>query len=149
MEIKFKRVYKTYEKAMQGGGENFVILKRYAQEINEIFWEEELTTTYIFFPDPWDKKDRQKKHKLLQQEFLQILFKKTKHEWKLIFKTDHKEYFENVCEIIKSLNLWKIEKLSYDYENEIEDFDKKALTWFEALFRGEKKKICYLEAKKA
>lgn len=148
MEIKYKRVYKTYEKALQNWGKNFIILKRYAQEIQAIFWEEELDYTYIFFPDPWNKKDRQKKHKLLQEEFLKTLFEKTKHGWKLIFKTDHKEYFDDVLKTIENWTLWNVEKSSYDYEKEIEEFDKKALTWFEALFRGEKKKICYLKCYK-
>jgi tRNA (guanine-N7-)-methyltransferase len=149
MEIKFKRVYKTYEKAIKAWGNNFVVLKRYAQEINEIFWDEEIDTTYILFPDPWNNKDRQKKNKLLQKDFIETLYKKTKRWGKWIFKTDHREYFEETLKIIEELKMWNIKKVSSDYEKEIEEFNKKMITEFEWLFRGENKKICYLECERS
>jgi tRNA (guanine-N7-)-methyltransferase len=34
-----------------------------------------LSGVHVFFPDPWHNKDRQKKHKLLQKEFLIKLFR--------------------------------------------------------------------------
>ena len=40
----------------------------------EIFTENEISKVYIFFPDPWENKDRQKKHKLMQMEFLDKMY---------------------------------------------------------------------------
>ena len=148
MEVKFKRVYKTSEKSSESWNTNFVVLKRRWQEITDIFWPWEIEKSYIFFPDPWDKKDYQKKNKLLQIDFLKSLAEVTKEWWSFIFKTDHRKYFDEVIEIMKQIASWKILRISYDYEKEIEDFDKQNLTEFEALFRGEKKQICYLEVKK-
>lgn len=144
MEIRYKRLFKTAEKSRLLWAENFLVLKDFWQNIDKIFWNSEISKTYIFFPDPWDKKDRQKKHKLLQKSFLENLYKITKTWWKVFFKTDHLEYFEEVLEIIKTQN-WKIEFLSYDYEKESQIFDKKKLTEFESMFRWEKLKINYLE----
>lgn len=148
MEIKFKRVYKTSEKSSELWNTNFVVLKRKWQEIDEIFWPWEIERSYIFFPDPWEKKDYQKKNKLLQVDFLRSLAEVTNKWWFLIFKTDHRKYFDEVLETLKKISEWHILRISYDYEKDIETFNKQNLTEFEALFRGEKKKICYLEVKK-
>lgn len=145
MEIRYKRLFKTAEKTRNLWVENFVVLKDFWQNIDKIFAENEVSKTYIFFPDPWDKKDRQKKHKLLQVDFLKNLYKITKVWWKVCFKTDHLWYFEEVLEIVKNQNLFKIDFLSYDYEKESQTFHKQKLTEFESIFRGENLKINYVE----
>ncbi|QFR39111.1 tRNA (guanosine(46)-N7)-methyltransferase TrmB [Candidatus Gracilibacteria bacterium 28_42_T64] len=148
MEIKYKRVYNTAEKTIAKGGENFVVIKDFAQKITDIFADGELELTYIFFPDPWAKKDRQKKHKLLQEEFLTNLCNKTKIGGKVIFKTDHKEYFDETLEILDELNLWEQSRKTYHYEKDIEEFDVTNITEFEQIFRGHKLEICYIELTK-
>ena len=119
-----------------------------AQNISKIFEKWEVSLTYIFFPDPWDKKDRQRKNRLFSDKFVNDLYVVTKKDWKVIFKTDHIWYFEDSLELINKFWKWTIEKLSYDYENEIESFDKKNLTEFESIFREHKMKINYLELRK-
>ncbi|MDD5770444.1 MAG: tRNA (guanosine(46)-N7)-methyltransferase TrmB [Candidatus Gracilibacteria bacterium] len=145
MEIKYKRLFKTAEKSRNLGVKNFVVLKDFGQNIDKIFAKNEISRTYVFFPDPWDNKDRQKKHKLLQKDFLIKLYNITKVGGKFCFKTDHLNYFREVLEIIKELNLWKIDFLSYDYEKESEIFNKQKLTEFESMFREDKLKINYCE----
>lgn len=145
MEIKYKRLFKTAEKSRNLWVKNFVVLKDFGQNIDKIFAKNEISRTYVFFPDPWDNKDRQKKHKLLQKDFLIKLYNITKVWWKFCFKTDHLNYFREVLEIIKELNLWKIDFLSYDYEKESEIFNKQKLTEFESMFREDKLKINYCE----
>jgi tRNA (guanine-N7-)-methyltransferase len=54
------------------------MLKTFAQNIDKIFAEEEIDKIYVFFPDPWGKKDRQKKHRLFQKKFIRDLYEKTK-----------------------------------------------------------------------
>lgn len=145
MEIKYKRLYKTAEKSRNLWVKNFILLKDFGQNIDKIFTQNEITRTYIFFPDPWENKDRQKKHKLLQKEFLEKLFKITKDGWEFFFKTDHKKYFEDVLEIILEQGLWKKRFVSYNYEVECEKFTKQKMTEFESMFRWEKLKIHYAE----
>ena len=116
-----------------------------AQNIYRIFEKWEVSLTYVFFPDPWDKKDRQRKNRLWSEKFISDLYSITKTWWRVIFKTDHLWYFEDTIELIRVFSKWNIEKLSYDYENEIESFDKQNLTEFESIFWEHKLKINYLE----
>lgn len=147
-EIRYKRLFVTAEKTLSKWWNNFVLVKTMAQNIDKIFEKNEVSLTYIFFPDPWDKKDRQRKNRLWSDKFASDLYDVTKKDWKVIFKTDHLWYFEDSLELINKFWKWNIEKLSYDYENEIESFDKKNLTEFESIFREHKLKINYLELKK-
>ena len=72
MEIRYKRLFQTAEKSRKTENPNFVVLKDFAQNIDQIFMPDEISQTYIFFPDPWPK-DRHKKHRLLQARFLENL----------------------------------------------------------------------------
>lgn len=144
-EIKFKRLFVTAEKTIEKWWTKFCLLKTKWQNISKIFDKWEISLTYVFFPDPWDKKDRQRKHRLWNEKFISDLYDITKTWWKVIFKTDHKWYFEDTLDLINKFWKWNVEKLSYDYENEIETFDKKNMTEFEEIFREHKIKINYLE----
>jgi len=150
MEIRYKRLFQTAEKSRDScirrndDINNFVMLKEFGQNIHEIFWEEEIFETYIFFPDPWANKDRQRKHRLLQSDFLENLYTITKKWWKVFFKTDHQEYFESTKSIIQEQWLWSIEVWTDNYEQS-DIFDMNNITEFEWFYRGEKTNICYLE----
>jgi len=145
MEIKYKRCFKTAEKAIQNWSEDFIIIKDFGQNIDKIFEENEVEQTYIFFPDPWPK-DRHAKHRIMQSEFLAKLHNITKNNWKVIYKTDHKQYFEDTLELIKKEGIWEVWIVSFDYENELEKVhSKKSLTEFEVIFRNKEINICYAE----
>jgi len=147
-EIRFKRLFVTAEKTLKKWWKNFVLVKTMWQNIDKVFWDWELSLTYVFFPDPWARKDRQRKHRLWNEKFVSDLYDKTKKWGKVIFKSDHREYFDSTLEIIKDFWKWNIDKLSYDYENETEAFDKNRLTEFEVIFRSQKIKINYIELSK-
>lgn len=129
-----------------GGEVNFVLLKDFWENVIKIFNDEEISKTYIFFPDPWDKKKRWLKNRLLQEKFLNNLYKITKDWWKVIIKTDHFPYYQFVIEELKNTS-WKIIKTSTDFENEPE-FKNEETTEFQQLFRGQDIKINYIELEK-
>ncbi|MBT8036319.1 MAG: tRNA (guanosine(46)-N7)-methyltransferase TrmB [Verrucomicrobiae bacterium] len=52
---------------------------------------------HLLCPDPWPKA-RHHKRRLVQQEFLTILENVLTPDGEFLFKTDHPEYFEWVCE---------------------------------------------------
>ena len=144
MEIKFKRCFTTAEKTLKKWGKNFFIVKEFAQKLDDFIADWELQQVYIFFPDPWGKKDRQKKHRVLQAEFLSLIHKKLEKGWKIIFKTDHEDYFKDTLEVLEEINLFKQEHKSFDYEKELSQFfDKQNMTEFEVIFS--EKKVCYIE----
>ena len=57
---------------------------------------------YILFPDPWPKK-RHKKRRIVNEEFLQKIFKILKKKGKFFFSTDNIDYFKRVKTILKNL----------------------------------------------
>jgi len=164
MEIRYKRLYKTAEKSLKNiknndntqnwnpkmlastfreNIDNFVVLKDFWERIDKIFWDYELSETYVFFPDPWDKNDKTIKNRLVQKSFLDNLYDRTKATWKFIFKTDHKWYFDFVLDEIKDTS-WKLEFKTYDYEAQWL-YDKNKVTEFEQIFRWQGIKVNYLE----
>lgn len=146
MEIKYKRLYKTAQKTIDSWNSNFMLLKDLWQNIDKIFNENEISKTYVFFPDPWDNKDRQKKHKLFQTKFIRDLAFITKKWWKLIFKTDHLNYFKQTLDLFEeNTDIWEKWFYSFDYEKDFEWFTKKNITEFESFFRWENIKINYVE----
>ena len=52
---------------------------------------------YVFFPDPWPKK-KHHSHRLFGPLFLNALWKHLEIGGRIEFATDHREYFETVCE---------------------------------------------------
>lgn len=101
MEIRYKRCFQTAEKSRTQGN-NFIVLKDFAQNIDQIFSPGEISESYIFFPDPWARKKKQLKHRLFQEDFLKKLYDITCPEGKVFFKTDHREYFDSTLEIIRN-----------------------------------------------
>ncbi len=147
MELRYKRLFQTAEKARKSQTTNFVVLKDFAEHIDQIFTNEEISQTYIFFPDPWANKEKQKINRLLQAPFLKHLFERTKKEGRVFFKTDHREYFDSTLEVIQQQGLWHIDSVSYDYaEGDI--FSMEKITEFEGLYRGKDIHINYLELSK-
>ena len=125
---------------------NFLLLKDKWEHIIDIFGENEIALSYIFFPDPWAKKKRRLKNRLLQENFLSNLYKITKVWWKSIIKTDHLDYFNFVLDEVEKTS-WKIVRQSNDWENE-NNFDNSETTEFQQLFRWQDIKINYLELEK-
>ena len=58
-------------------------------------------TVYVFFPDPWPKR-KHRSHRLFGRLFLDALWKRLEVGGKVEFATDHKEYFETVCECFEA-----------------------------------------------
>ena len=70
---------------------------------------------HIFFPDPWHKK-RHHKRRLIQEQFLELIHPKLKHEGYLHIATDWEGYAEWIMEIIN---------VSKYFEFSSDDFFKK------------------------
>ncbi len=84
---------------------------------------------YVFFPDPWPKK-KHHSHRLFGSLFLNALWKRLEIGGKLEFATDHREYFEAVCEC------FKMDK-RFEWVAPM-DRPKEVWTEFETIFRAQK-----------
>jgi tRNA (guanine-N7-)-methyltransferase len=94
IDITYKRVVGTAERAQKLGLKNVFTVLANAKAIDMIFTPGEIDGVLIFFPDPWIKKKRQAKNRLVDLEFcknLEPLLSKDAFCW---FKTDQKVYFD-------------------------------------------------------
>ncbi|NBW40353.1 tRNA (guanosine(46)-N7)-methyltransferase TrmB [bacterium] len=111
VELRYKRAFKTIEKAEKQGLSNVFIIRGNASLIQELFEPKELSAIYIHYPDPWRKK-RWQKHRILQKDFLHSLANLLHAEGIISFRTDHTEYFEEVLTLVDASEEFSVKTLS-------------------------------------
>ncbi len=95
LDITFKRVVISAERAKQKQLDNVICSLANAKYLSKIFAKEEVDGIVIFFPDPWLKK-RQAKNKLINPSFCDEMWEVLKSGGFFSFKTDQKPYFDQV-----------------------------------------------------
>lgn len=138
IELKYKRLIRTYEKCARKGREDVILLKVFGQKIPEIFAPGEIDELYLLFSDPWPKKWHHK-NRVIQDDFLRDAASVLAPGGIFLIKTDEASYA-----------LWIEEHLArcpyFTYEkNDNEEPDKKlspeTATEFEIMGRREGSKI--------
>jgi tRNA (guanine-N7-)-methyltransferase len=145
LEIRFKRAFKTGEKAEKLGLSNVLILRTDARCISEMFEDGEVTGFFVNYPDPWDKR-RWRKNRILNESMLATMHRLLKKNGFLRYKTDHQEYFGSTVEIVNPAQ-WITVKHSTDMLQSPWAADN-IPTEFEYLFRSQNKPLCILEVTK-
>jgi len=74
-------------------------VRDYLRETDSLF-----SQIWVLHPDPWPKA-RHEKRRLLSAEFITTLAKHLSHGGQIIIGTDHWEYFDWICEQIKTTKL--------------------------------------------
>lgn len=140
IELKFKPLIQSIRRALKAGAENARIARYDAAQIGDLFDEGELNNVYIHFPDPWPK-ERQWKHRLIQDDFLIMLHKLMRPGTFVDFKTDSLDYFEWAME--------RFRKSPFELTRETRDLhhsewkDENFVTHFERIFLNQGVKINY------
>lgn len=145
IEVKFKPLIQSIRRARAAGAQNCAIARYDAYLLQNLFEESELNNVYIHFPDPWSKK-RQWKHRLIQTEFLDVLYSLMRPGSVLEFKTDNLDYFEWAAERFHQ-SRFKVTRETRDLhasEWATENF----ITHFESLFLAQGLKINYARLEK-
>lgn len=120
--------------------ENVKIICLDAKYLEECF-DNEITTIYLNFSDPWPK-ERTKKRRLTSSVFLQIYDKLFVKDAKIIMKTDNLTLFaSSIVELSKYG--YTLEDVSLDLHNSKKD---NVLTEYERKFSEQGVKINYLQA---
>lgn len=65
-----------------------------------------LTRVYILFPDPWPKRKHQKR-RLVQPEFVEMLYKKVKPGGQVYLATDWEEYATQIKTVFSEVPCWE------------------------------------------
>lgn len=101
LDITLKRVYLSALRAHKLHLNTCIrILYFHAAHLQHLFSAEEIQVVIIFFPDPWNKKTRQQKHRLLNAQTIRTLhyiIAKGGHLW---LKTDDASYFQTSCKLL-------------------------------------------------
>ena len=133
LEIKYKPLIQTMRRAKKHNLLNMKGIRYNAKAIADLFEKHEIDNIYLHFPDPWLKKRVQKKHRLIQTDFCELLFQIQKPNSFLDFKTDSLEYFESSLIDFKKAG-YKLKKVNRDlYSKEI-PFNLDQLSQFEQIF---------------
>lgn len=106
MDITFKRVMKTVKMAQADGLNNLASVFANASGLDQLFAPGELDAVVIFFPDPWAKKDRQTKNRLINDDFAKKLAQVLSNDGFVWFKTDHMPYFESAMASFENAGLF-------------------------------------------
>jgi len=103
LEKKKKRVkYSIAEQTERGISNIRWVIINVDWFFEEVFTPESFDTIIINFPDPWPKK-RHHKHRFMGKSFIHILHGLLKNNGELEFATDHREYMEDVLDIIEGM----------------------------------------------
>ena len=147
IELKYKPLIQTIRRAVKADcGSRARVLRYNALLVDHLFEKEELNDVYIHFPDPWEKKKKTWKHRIVSQEFLTTLHPLQKPKSFVQFKTDSKEYFDWFLEQLPE-NLYEVEMITRDLHKS-EYANKNFCTQFESIFLAQNKPIYYLFLRK-
>ncbi len=143
LEIRFKRAFRTGEKAESHGLSNVMVLRTDARQITNLFKDGEVSGFFINYPDPWDKR-RWLKNRLINEELLSTMHRLLKPHGFLHYKTDHHEYFASTLQIIPPEH-WETVHHTTDLLAS-EHSTHNIPTEFEQLFKSQGRKLCMMKA---
>ena len=145
LELRFKRLVMAAEKCRKRNIGNVAFLRKRGEELEDFLTENEISELYINFPDPWEGTE---KNRIIQESLFKTLDKIMKKDGVLYFKTDHDVYYNDVLELVKTLENYEVIYHTPDLHNS-EKAENNIKTEFEQLFLHKyNKNINYIEIKK-
>ncbi|MFC4556740.1 tRNA (guanosine(46)-N7)-methyltransferase TrmB [Virgibacillus kekensis] len=93
IELSKSVIVTAAQKLMDTGHENILMINENAENLMDIFAENEVSTIYLNFSDPWPK-NRHAKRRLTYHTFLERYKNVLDPKGELIFKTDNRGLFE-------------------------------------------------------
>lgn len=121
---------------------NLLFLRMDAEDLAEVFGENEVSGIYLNFSDPWPK-DRHAKRRLPSREFLARYDRILKPEGKVEFKTDNRVLFDFALEQAKEAG-WTLEACTYDLHRDAAMMEGNIMTEYEERFSSQGNPICKL-----
>ena len=143
VELRFKRTFRTAEKAEREGVKNLFLLRTSAQTLPTIFAPATIDGFFILFPDPWAKR-RWKKHRLLNPGFLKELHTILKPNGFVSYKTDHQDYFEETAALLSTERNFEVTRCIRDLHRS-PAASENIQSEFESLFLSKGERVNLLE----
>lgn len=111
---------------------NLVFLRMDAEDLPEVFGEEEVGCIYLNFSDPWPK-DRHAKRRLPSKEFLARYDQILTGDGHVEFKTDNQGLFEFALEQREAAG-WRLDACTFDLHHDEEMVQGNIMTEYEEKF---------------
>jgi tRNA (guanine-N7-)-methyltransferase len=141
IEIKGKRFRKAVMRAEREKIKNIKFLVMDARiALAEVFSQNTFSEVYINFPDPWPK-ERHKKHRIINTDFLEQLSRIMKPEGSLEVASDHEEYVFYILDILDKTEIFK---RVFPHPGYVSSLTDRPQTKYEMEFRKKGKEIYYL-----
>ncbi len=119
---------------------NLCFIRMDAEEITDVFGEEEVDLIYLNFSDPWPK-DRHAKRRLPSAEFLKRYNQILRKDGKLEFKTDNRALFDFAVEQLPEAG-WQADVITYDLHADEKLMVGNVMTEYEEKFSSIGNPIC-------
>lgn len=145
-ELRFKRVYRTAEKADELRLQNLIMCHVDARPFLTQLPPDSCDTVFVLYPDPWQKQ-RWRKNRLMSGKTLYEILRVLKPNGVLDYKTDHHEYFASSLKELEAISQFTIVEKSTDYLNQL-DVTGNIESEFEQLFKHQGLPLCRLLAEK-
>lgn len=145
MELKYKPLIQSIRRARRDGSINARIARYDANCLEDLFAPGELNHVFIHHPDPWPRQ-RDWKHRLIQTEFLELLWPLMRPGSFVNFKTDSEDYYDWALPIFEASKFKKLRATRDLHQSEwaSENF----VTHFESLFLQKGQPIFYCRFEK-
>ena len=145
LELRFKRLVLAAKKSKKRNLNNILFIRKRAETILDFIGKNEITGVYVNFPDPWEGEERKR---VVSEDLFSRLDIILKTGGKLFFKTDHEQYYEDVLELVNSIDNYKVIYRTRDLHNS-EKAEENIRTEFEEMFLSKHNmSIKYIEIKK-
>ena len=123
---------------------NLRFIRMDAENINEVFGENEVDRIYLNFSDPWPK-DRHAKRRLTSRQFFSRYDKLLKKTGRVEFKTDNRALFDFSVEEVGEAG-WTLKECTYDLHKDERLNEGNVMTEYEKKFSEMSNPICKLIA---
>jgi tRNA (guanine-N7-)-methyltransferase len=117
LDWKARPLYLGAQQIAQRKLPNLALLRARAQELTTLFADGELEEIWLFHPDPFDN-ERERGMRLMSERFLGDVRRLLRRGGRLILKTDHSEYSETACALVRQAEDLRIEYASGDFWND-------------------------------
>lgn len=145
VEKKFVRARKIWSKIKNMGLTNLLVICGAAENATKLYFDAEtISDLYINFPDPWPK-NRHAKHRIIQTEFVQEMWRILRPGQSLTFVTDDPPYSEWLINIMGDHSGFISEYPDPYYVTEQPDYGS---SYFDELWRAKGRTIRYHKFKK-
>ncbi len=144
VDLKATRLWRPAKTALANNQTNLAFLQLHILTLGEFFADNSVDSIWITFPDPYPKA-RQAKHRMLNNNFLDLYKQLLKPGGSVNFKTDNLKLFEYCLEVLAERPDITTHELSFDLHNSDLPAATKIETTYEKKFRAMGETINYVQ----